>query len=193
MLTILNTLLDVAEAEAGVMKLDLREADLAQVLDQVIELYQYIAEEKQIRIEKGYAGPIPWQVDETRVRRVFANLLDNAVKYTPAGGLVRIRAGLEEGKARIEFEDNGMGIPPEDQGRIWERLYRTDKSRSQRGLGLGLSLVRAIVQAHEGSVEVKSEPGRGSIFTVCLPRPKSTGRAAQPSAGQEPGSSPAKV
>ena len=171
-LTILNTLLDVAEADAGVMRLDLKEVDLARLLDEVAEVYEYVAEEKHITIEKQYTSPCAWPGDGNRLRQVFANLLDNAIKYTPEGGTVRIRARCDETNARIEFEDTGMGIAPEEQNRIWERLYRSDKSRSQRGLGLGLSLVRAIVQAHSGTVELESQIEKGSVFRVVLPRPK---------------------
>ena len=171
-LTILNTLLDVAEAEAGVMRLDVKEVDLARLLDEVAEVYEYVAEEKHITIDKQYTAPCPWWGDETRLRRVLANLLDNAIKYTPEGGAVRIRAARDETDARIELEDTGMGIAPDEENRIWERLYRSDKSRSQRGLGLGLSLVRAIVQAHAGTMELESTPGKGSLFRVILPKPK---------------------
>jgi signal transduction histidine kinase len=104
------------------------------------------------------------------MRQVFANLLDNAIKYTPAGGQVRIRVSDERAWAVTVFGDTGMGIAAEEQGKIWARLYRGDKSRSQRGLGLGLSLVKAIVGAHGGIATVSSEPGAGAEFTVKLPK-----------------------
>lgn len=171
-LTILNTLLDVAEAEAGMMRLEIKKIDLARLLDEVAEVYECVAEERGLTIEKNYIAPALWWGDETRLRRVFANLLDNAIKYTPEGGVIRIGAVRTEAEMRIEFQDSGMGIAAEEQNRIWERLYRSDKSRSQRGLGLGLSLVRAIVQAHDGRMELESEAGKGSLFRVILPRPK---------------------
>jgi signal transduction histidine kinase len=99
-------------------------------------------------------------------------VLDNALKYTPDGGAVTISASCEAGRAVVKFRDNGPGIAPEEQGRIWERLYRGDKSRSQRGLGLGLSVVKAVVEAHGGTATVTSTPGQGSEFTVTLPAPK---------------------
>jgi len=104
------------------------------------------------------------------MRQVFANLLDNALKYTPSGGKVTIALREEPGQAIAIFRDNGMGIPLEEQDKIWSRLYRGDKSRSQRGLGLGLSLVKAIVEAHGGKVAVSSKVGEGSEFTVSLPK-----------------------
>lgn len=168
-LTMLNTLMDVAEAEAGVMKLSRERVKIPSLLDDVIELYQYVAEERKITISKDFSDSEEAFVDASRMRQVFANLLDNALKYTPAGGRVTVHVGRENSILVIKFRDNGIGIPEEEQGRIWDRLYRGDKSRSQRGLGLGLSLVRAVVQAHRGRVEVVSKPGEGSEFTVYLP------------------------
>ena len=118
----------------------------------------------------GFDGPCEALVDATRMRQAFANLLDNAIKYTPAGGRVRLACAMESGRATVRVGDSGPGIPPDEQPRIWERLYRGDKSRSQRGLGLGLSLVKAIVQAHHGDVSVQNRPGEGAEFTVYLPQ-----------------------
>jgi signal transduction histidine kinase len=100
---------------------------------------------------------------------VFANLLDNAIKYTPDRGSVRIDVSRDNEMAVVEVADTGAGIAAEHLPRIFERLYRADASRSERGLGLGLSLVKAYVAAHGGTVEARSEPGRGSTFTVKLP------------------------
>jgi len=167
-LTILNTLLDVAEAESGLMRLKREPTDLCRLISEVVELYEYVAEEKRIEITKDCPESLVVSADANRLRQVFANLLDNALKYTPEGGKVSVRATSGNGKARIEFQDSGIGIAPEEQPRIWERLYRADKSRSQRGLGLGLSLVKAIVEAHAGRVFVQSHPGKGSTFTLEL-------------------------
>ena len=104
-----------------------------------------------------------------RLRQVFANLLDNAIKYTPEGGQVRVGVTRDEDTAVVAVSDTGAGIAAEHLPRIWERLYRADPSRSERGLGLGLSLVKAYVTAHGGTVEADSQPGRGSTFTVRLP------------------------
>jgi signal transduction histidine kinase len=100
---------------------------------------------------------------------VLANLVDNAIKYTPNGGRIAIEASQEKQQAVLLVKDNGIGIPVEEMPRIWDRLYRGDKSRSQRGLGLGLSLVKAVIQAHHGRVEAAPNPGGGSIFSVYLP------------------------
>jgi signal transduction histidine kinase len=177
-LTILQTLMDVAEAEAGAMKLALAPVDLCSLLREIIELYQYVAEEKKITVTTDFSEPCEGLVDLIRMRQVFANLLDNAIKYTGEGGTVTVQARRENSHLVVRFRDTGMGIPAAEQDRIWDRLYRGDKSRSQRGLGLGLSLVRAIVHAHQGRVQVVSQPDQGSEFTVFIPVNGSTGKPA---------------
>ena len=178
-LTMLKTMMDVAEAEAGVMKLDRKPADLCALLSEVTELYQYVAEEKGVTVRSEFRSPCEATVDAGRIRQVFANLLDNAIKYTPKGGAVTIRTRSEPGAAVVKFYDTGIGIAPEEQPRIWDRLYRGDKSRSQRGLGLGLSLVKAIVEAHGGRAEVRSAPNEGSAFIVRLPAPPGAAAEAE--------------
>ena len=181
MLNMLNTLMDITEAEAGMMKLQKEPVDLCVLAREVVELYEYVAEEKKITIiadlpsleslgNQPADGAVIVPVDRIRMRQVFANLLDNALKYTPEGGKVRVSIRWKTEMAEAVFRDNGIGIPVEEQDKIWARLYRGDKSRSQRGLGLGLSLVKAVVEAHGGQVTVSSEVGMGSEFIVRLPR-----------------------
>ncbi len=167
-LTMLTTLMDVTEAENGMMRLNLERCSISSLLAEVADLYQLIAEEKSIEIKSHFLNLGYAEVDSNRMRQAFANLVDNAVKYTPAGGLVEIGCETSGENVLITIRDNGMGVPPGEQNRIWDRLYRSDTSRSQRGLGLGLSLVKAVVEAHAGSISLKSEPGRGSEFTVTL-------------------------
>jgi len=167
-LTMLNTLMDVTEAENGMMRLNLKRCSLSSLLEEVTDLYQLIAEEKSIQIESHFSSPGYVEVDPNRMRQAFGNLLDNAVKYTPNGGLVEIECDTKNEEVVVTIRDNGMGIPPAEQNRIWDRLYRGDTSRSQRGLGLGLSLVKAVVEAHAGTISLKSEPGKGSEFIVKL-------------------------
>ncbi len=173
-LSILNTLMDITEAEAGMMTLVCRQADLCQLIREVVELYEYVAEEKKIRIETDLPSPCEAAVDVNRLRQVFANLLDNAIKYTDTGGKVGVSVRTEAGRAVVIFHDTGIGIPVAEQNKIWTRLYRGDKSRSQRGLGLGLSLVKAVVEAHRGTVTVASQTSEGSEFTVVLPKEPAT-------------------
>jgi signal transduction histidine kinase len=168
-LEMLRSLMDVTEAEAGMMKLDRKPTDLARLIGDTIELYALIAEEKQITVRNEVVSPCEANVDATRLRQVFANLLDNALKYTESGGSVTITAEAAGGEVGIAFKDTGIGIASDEQSKIWSRLYRSDYSRSQRGVGLGLSLVKAIVEAHGGRVAVESKLGEGSVFTVTLP------------------------
>ena len=167
--TIIRTLMDVAHAETGLMQLRVEQTDVGLLVDDVVELYEDIAQERNVKIVRKIEEPLPVTVDAARIRQVFANLLDNAIKYTPPGGEVIISTERANGEARIVFRDSGHGIPQGDLPRIWERLYRGDKSRSEHGLGLGLSLVKAIVEAHSGHVDVSSEEGKGSEFKVRLP------------------------
>jgi len=173
-LSILRTLMDVTEAEAGMMRLHKETLDLNALLKEVVELYEYVAEEKNLRIRLDLPARSVAFADRNRLRQVFANLLDNAVKYTPEGGHIVVSARSDSGRAIVRFNDSGLGISEEEQPKIWTRLYRGDKSRSQRGLGLGLSLVKAIVEAHGGIATVSSQPGVGSSFSVELPNPGSS-------------------
>ena len=169
--TILNTLMDISEAETGLMRLDHQLFPLAPLVTEIVELFELVAEDKQIAQTTEVPDDLLCFADRNRVRQLLANLLDNALKYTPAGGNVKISAHREVDGVAIICQDSGIGIFPEDVAKIWDRLYRADKSRSQRGLGLGLSLVRAFVTAHGGRAEVQSAPGQGSTFTVHLPTP----------------------
>jgi len=109
--------------------------------------------------------------DPQLLRRLISNLLDNAIRYTPAGGQVEARLDTASGEARLAISDTGAGIPPESMDKIFERFYRVDKSRTRAegGFGLGLSIVKWVVDAHHGRISVTSRPGEGSVFTVLMP------------------------
>jgi signal transduction histidine kinase len=169
-LTMLKALMDISEAEAGMMKLHRELTSIPALLTQVIEMYDLISEEKHISISTDFASDCKASVDPTRFSQAFANLLDNALKYTPEGGKVHLACRAAENTATVTIRDTGMGIPATDQPHIWERLYRGDKSRTQRGLGLGLSLVKAIVEAHNGTVAVASDAGQGAEFVITVPQ-----------------------
>ena len=168
-MTMLNTLMDISEAETGTMKLQISEVDLAAIARDTLALYEDAAEDKGIRLTADALESLIASVDRERLRQVLANLVDNAIKYTPAGGRVAIAVRRDRDDGVIEVRDTGIGIEAEELPRIWARLYRGDKSRSERGLGLGLSLVKAIVEAHRGTVGVDSAPGRGTRVEVRLP------------------------
>ncbi len=168
-LSMLTTLMDVSEAEAGMMVLRRSEVDLVRLAREVAEVYELVAEERKVMVRVEADQPFMAKVDENRMRQVFGNLIDNAIKYNHEGGSVTVGFGRSHDRIVTRFRDTGAGIPAEEQGRIWDRLFRGDRSRSQRGLGLGLSLVKAVVEAHGGSVSVTSRNGEGAEFVVHLP------------------------
>jgi signal transduction histidine kinase len=167
-LQLLNMLMDISEVEAGSVKLDLQQVDILGLMNQVHELYRYVAEDKNIAVRIDIEEGICVLGDRNRLLQVMANLLDNALKYNRDGGTVDLAAARNGNQVVIQVTDTGIGIAPEDLANIWDRLYRGDKSRSQRGLGLGLSLVRAVVRAHKGTIEVFSEQSGGTRFVISL-------------------------
>ncbi len=170
LLTMISALLDIAEAEHGALRLNRAVVDLGPLVDDMVDLYSYAAEDKGLRLEAATEEAVRVDVDVLRLRQAMANLLDNAIKYTPAGGRIRVELQADGPLAVLVVADTGVGIPAADLPRIWERLYRGDRSRGEPGLGLGLSLVKAIVEAHGGTVAADSRPGEGSTFRIALPR-----------------------
>jgi len=167
-LSLLTTLMDVSEAETGMLRITPRETDLTELIETIAEMYRFVAEEKEVRIDATIERGLVASVDPHRLSQALANILDNAVKFTPEGKTVHITASRENASVCIAIRDAGPGIPPEDIPRIWDRLFRGDRSRSEKGLGLGLSLVRGIVAAHHGEIHVESREGEGALFTVVL-------------------------
>ena len=168
-ITLLNTLMDISEIETGTMRLVLQPTDFPALVRQAAEIYSETAEEKGVALKIEVGPGFVAQIDANRMRQAVANVIDNAIKYTPEGGCVRVTARECDGDAICVVDDTGPGIPPEEIDRIWTRLYRGDASRSQRGLGLGLSLVAATVSMHRGKAEVFSEPEHGARFTLRVP------------------------
>jgi len=168
-LALLNSLMDISEAETGAMRLNLEMIDLSSLIHETVDLYGYLAEEKDIALAVNCAPDVRVTGDRARMRQVVGNLVDNAIKYSEPGGAVSITVSRQQTEVSIAVRDDGCGISPEEKPHIWDRLHRGDRSRSQPGLGLGLSLVRAIVQAHSGRVDVQSAPVQGAIFTVSFP------------------------
>jgi heavy metal sensor kinase len=169
LLAIINTMLDIAEAEAGVMGLKMASADVNALLRDICELYEPMTAEKSIQVLVDVPESLSIRGDVQRLQRMVAALLDNAVKYTPHGGTIRASARPADGQVEISVVNTGEGIVAEKLPRIFQRFYRADASRSGSGYGLGLSLAQAIVHAHGGRISVRSIPGHTTTFSVVLP------------------------
>jgi signal transduction histidine kinase len=168
-LSMLTTLMDISEAETGTMRLAMTNVDVSAIVSEAVELYEDAADESGVTIVSKVPEALFVRADRDRLRQALGNLVDNAVKYTPRGGRVEIEAVRGGGDVVIRVRDTGVGIAERDLPRIWDRLYRGDHSRATRGLGLGLSLVRASIEAQGGTVSVESATGKGSTFTLRLP------------------------
>ncbi|MBE7462812.1 MAG: PAS domain-containing protein [Planctomycetes bacterium] len=169
---IVTDLLTLSRAEAQDGALEREVLDLREPIRDSARNLRITAEEKKIALSiEGCAEPLPLKGDYEAFRQAIDNLLDNAIKYTPAGGSVWVRAKRDGDDALVEVQDTGIGIDPMHQERIFERFYRVDKARSRElgGTGLGLSIVKHIAMALGGSVSVESFPGRGSHFRIRLP------------------------
>lgn len=168
-LHLLEVLLDVSAAEAGVLVLRRERVDLCALASRAAELYREVAEQKNMMIELDLPSPVEMDGDPVRLGQALSNLVDNALKYTPEGGRVSVAASAEPGAVTVTVSDNGPGVPAAERDAVWRRLYRGDASRSQRGWGLGLTLVRAVAQAHGGSASVGDAPGGGARFQMRFP------------------------
>jgi len=167
-LAMLKIMMSVAEAESGTMRLERQVLDLSTMIEDVLSLYEYSADERNIHLHGEIEPEVTVSGDRMRLSQVWANLLDNSIKYSHEGGDVRVSLHRHGEEVVVTFVDQGMGISENEIDRIWERLYRGDRSRSRPGLGLGLSFVRAVVEAHHGTVTVTSELRQGSRFEVRL-------------------------
>lgn len=165
-------LLDLARFDAGTIVLDRKALELSKLLTHVVN--QLIPQAAEARVKLSLdVDPLPTCVgDEDRLAQVFTNLVDNAIKHTPVNGFVKLNARSEAGLVRVKIIDSGKGIPEEHLGRIFERFYKVDGSRKKEGkpgTGLGLAIAQQIVQAHEGTISVRSTLGEGSVFEVTIP------------------------
>jgi signal transduction histidine kinase len=164
----LDTLMDLAEAESGASRPALQTVDARSLLEESAELYRLEAEASGRNLELDCAEGLRVRADSARLRRILANLLDNAVKYGGAAGRIRLSARDEGGEVSISVEDDGPGIVPEDLPRVFDRLYRSERDRSKGGLGLGLSLVKALVEGQGGTVSAENVADHGARFIVRL-------------------------
>jgi len=181
---LINDLLDVSRLEAARIELHPRPTDARQVVEHVLGVVRVAAQAKQIRLVNELDATAPLvQADPTRLHQVLVNLVGNAVKFTPAGGTVRVRGGRQGDQAWIAVEDTGVGIPRDELARIWDPFYQVESPmrRRQGGSGLGLAIVRRLVELHGGLVRAESEgEGRGSRFSFTLPVATEPARAEPP-------------
>ncbi len=168
-LHLLEALLDISAAEAGVLKLNRDRLDLRSLTERAADLYREVAEEKKITVTLDQPAPAELSADAIRLGQAINNLLDNALKSTPAGGAVSLSVRTESGAVIFTLADNGPGVPAAEREAVFRRLYRGDSSRSQRGRGRGQSRLKAIVEAHGGTNALDDAPGGGARFTVRLP------------------------
>jgi two-component system, OmpR family, phosphate regulon sensor histidine kinase PhoR len=166
---LVRDLLDLSRVERGT--LDVEPVDLVGLAKEVVGGYGDLAEERRIRLHTELQPQVSMRGDRAQLGLLLSNLLDNALRYTPAKGTVCVRLDATESRAMLQVADTGEGIPARELSRVFERFYRVDKARARQtgGTGLGLAIVRHVAEAHGGTVRVDSELGRGSTFTVSLP------------------------
>jgi len=171
MSSLIGQLLTLARADAGKEQWNFAEVDLGRLITNLSTDVEVLCQEKGLSFQLGQTQDLVVKGDEARLRELFMNLLDNAIRYTPATGIVSLSLRREGQMAVVAITDTGIGIPAEDMPFIFERFYRVDKSRSRAegGSGLGLAICRHIAEAHEGKIEVESQMGAGSTFSVWLP------------------------
>jgi heavy metal sensor kinase len=173
LLDMINTMLMISKTESGVDKITGKDVDVTGIVRQACELFEPTAEDRKVNLSCDVPDGIHLIGDTPMIQRMLSNLLDNAIKYTPSGGMVNIAVSESGAQVVVVVRDTGIGISQVDLPRIFERFYRCDQSRSQAGIGLGLSLARAIARAHGGDITVVSTPNQGSAFTVTLPESSS--------------------
>ena len=170
MLTLINTMLEISRTESGMCRLKSEVFDAVELLRHSFELFRMVAEQKGLVFSSGLPlTPVPFCGDRLKIQQVFANLIDNAVKFTPSGGKIAVALTQSGNELIFSVSDTGCGIAEADRNNVFKRFYRADSSRNQPGNGLGLSLVQAIVRAHGGEIELESTLGKGCRFTVFLP------------------------
>jgi signal transduction histidine kinase len=175
---LVGDLLLVAEAQGGGLTLDIREVDLDALAIDCVESARPAADARQIELTLSQ-GAMPIEGDQIRLEQMMDNLVSNAIKFTPVGGRVAVRTALERGQVLFEVADTGPGISGEDQAQLFDRFFRTRSAIDQaiRGTGLGLTITKAIVEAHQGSITVESAIGKHSTFRVRLPETQERSRS----------------
>ena len=169
--TLVQRLLEQARVESGKLVLEIEDTDLEEVARPIVSSFQPQAASHGVNLELRALRPVIVEADEQRLSQIFVNLIDNALRYTPEGGSIDVTIDVDDGYALIQVRDTGMGIPYKDLPFVFERFYVVDRSRARgfSGAGLGLSIVKQIVEAHRGTVDVESTLGAGTTFTVRIP------------------------
>lgn len=169
--SLVGQLLDQARAESGQLRLNLREIDLEAVARPIVSSFEPQAQNKGVSIQLYAGRPVRVEADPDRLAQVFVNLIDNALRHTPANGQVSVEIDAQGADAIMRVRDTGMGIPYRDLPHIFERFYVVDRSRTREtgGAGLGLAIVKGIVDAHGGTISAESMLGTGTTFTVHIP------------------------
>ena len=160
---------DITEVESGLQNLKKEEVDLHSICQDIIDLYEIVADQKDIQITLLSKEALIINVDRKKIRQALANLIDNAIKYSPENTSIELSYYKQNQLAVIRVQDQGIGIPPDTLPHIWKRLYRGENGRMEKGIGLGLSLVKSIVEAHNGTVNVETKEAHGSCFIIRLP------------------------
>lgn len=167
----INTMLEIARTDTGLAQFSKSTLDMRPIVREAVELFLPMAEDQHLTVQVDIAEePLLVWGDRVRLQRAMANLLDNAIKYTEAGGRIDVSARAADSQLLIEIKDTGSGISPADLPYVFNRFYRAERSRSTPGSGLGLALARSTVRAHKGEIELTSAPGHGSTFTIVLSR-----------------------
>jgi signal transduction histidine kinase len=172
LLDLINDILDISKIEAGRLELQVEEFDLQSALCNAITLVRSRAVAKDLRLELAIDEDLGGvRADARKFKQIMVNLLGNAVKFTPAGGSVRVTASRTNGETKISIDDTGVGIAPEHVERIFEPFYQvaSDASTTRAGTGLGLTLCKELIELHGGALAVASQPGKGSSFQFSLP------------------------
>jgi signal transduction histidine kinase len=166
---LLEDLVDIAALEKGVLSIKVAPVDVQAMIEEARALFAATISKKGIQLDWPEAPPVSVALDRDRMLQVLGNLIGNAVKFTPRGGTIAVRTQADERRLVLRIEDTGAGIPAEDLPRLFDRFFRGSRP-SGHGAGLGLAITRALVQAHGGSIEVKSELGKGTSFEITIPR-----------------------
>jgi PAS domain S-box-containing protein len=172
LMDMVNELLDISRLENKALTLNVQHVDISELISKVVDSFRERAKASRISLKSPSRGPsLPAEVDPERMRRVLANLVENAIKFSPEGGEIQVKGALDKENVTIQVSDKGCGISPEDCSKIFDKFYQANSTRSSNrsGTGLGLFIAKQIVEAHGGAIAVSSKIGVGSTFTMTIP------------------------